>query len=141
MDNDDFERVWHFTFGVQRLSVLADAIALWMESRIAPRSKESTNGYVHRAEIAHAFFAAGHGDASAEVAYARIVESIKCLEEQHASFLAGPLAESIPSHLEATQHLLCSYADLIERLDYSGAENDARSLRSEAEKCLALQKK
>lgn len=126
MDAADFEKVWYFTFSVERLKGMAAALAQSMAQRGARQPGAG---------------AAGAAQASAELKadYLRLLDAIGDLQRQHAQFIAGGLRGSIAAHLAATEQVLNACSDIVGRVDYPGAGADAQSLRSTARKCLALQ--
>ncbi len=137
LNEKDFEKIWHFTFGEQRLVGLTTAIALWMESQTPPSFRRACP-HTRLKAVALAYFAT-HEDTALSTSYIQVLESISMLEKNHSTFLAAPFADNIATHLANTQHLLTAYSDILKTLDYPGAESDACSLRDEAKKCFSLQ--
>lgn len=137
LDTQDFERIWHFTFGVKRLVGLTAAIAQWMEIQTPSISEGSTTMHRCPANVAKDFFTR-NDDAALRADYIRILESISILEEQHSAFLVAPFEADITVHLADTERVLNAYSDILEKLDYPGAQSDALSLRGAANKCLTL---
>jgi len=138
MDDSDFEKIWHFTFGVQRLSVLVSAISRWMQSGGSANAGHA-GPLAEWAAVADAYFDAQHTDEAFRRDYSRVLASIRKLEHDHAAFLADKLQGNIMPLLAETQQVLDAFSAIVESLGYPGAQTDAQSLRGEARKCLALQ--
>lgn len=138
MDYNDLEKIWHFTFGVQRLNVLVSAISRWMEGG-ASMAGANAGPLAESAVVANAYFDAQHTDQAFRHDYLRVLASIRKLEHDHAAFLADKLRGNIVPHLAETQQVLDAFSLMVEKLGYPGAQLDAQSLRGEAKKCLDLQ--
>jgi len=138
MDYNDLEKVWHFTFGVQRLNGLVSAISRWMEGGASLACANA--GPLDESEVvANAYFDEQHTDQAFRHAYIRVLASIRKLEHDHAAFLADKVQGNIAPHLAETQQVLEALSFMVEKLGYPGAQLDAQSLRGEAKKCLDLQ--
>jgi len=138
MDYNDLEKIWHFTFGVQRLNGLVTAISRWMEGGGSTAGAKA-DPLAESAAVANAYFDAQRTELAFRHDYLRVLASIRKLEHDHAAFLADKLQGDIAPHLAETQQVLDAFSTMVERLGYPGAQLDAQSLRGEAKKCLALQ--
>jgi hypothetical protein len=137
MDAIDFEKIAHFTFGVQRLKGLVSAISQWMEGGEAHESGDPP-ARTEPAAVASAYFEARHTDEAFKLDYIGVLAAIRKLEQDHAISLAHQFQGDIAPQLAETQHVLDAFSSMIEKLGYPGAQLDAQSLRGEAKKCLAL---
>lgn len=137
MDAIDFEKIGHFTFGVQRLKGLVSAISQWMVG--GSNEATSANPPAAPEAMANAYFDAQHTDETLRVDYIRVLAAIRQLELDHATALANKFQGNISPHLAETQQVLNAFSTMVEKLGYPGAQLDAESLRGEAKKCLALQ--
>lgn len=127
MNAADFEKVWYFTFSVERLKGMAASIARSMAQHGAqPAAQE------------HAPFDRQLHDPGLRADYLRLLDAIGTLQREHARYLAGGLQGSIAPHLASTEQVLNACADIIEKIGYPGAVADAQSLKGTARKCLAL---
>lgn len=110
-DANNFERVWFFTFAVQRLGRVADAVAAWM----------------------------GGMPPSPQRADRELMVLARRLGDQHASFLARPAQGDIGALLAEAQTALQHFAATLDALPaYPAAAAEAAALRREAARCAAL---
>lgn len=138
MDAIDFEKIAHFTFGVQRLKGLVSAISQWMENGGDAHEPGDPHAPTEPVAVASAYFEARQADEAFKRDYIDVLASIRKLEQDHASSLAHQFKGDIAPHLAETQYVLDAFSAMIEKLGYPGAQLDAQSLRGEAKKCLAL---
>lgn len=133
-----FERIWFFTFGVQRLNGAADAVGKWMATGVVTPGSARGVDFAQCERAARAWFGARPGRAGGD-AFCAALASARALTMTHAAFLRQHARGDLDSLLVQTAAALQRFADVLDQLDvFPAAASEAAALRAEAARCDGL---
>ncbi|NHZ62858.1 hypothetical protein [Massilia genomosp. 1] len=142
ISSDELERMHRAIFSVQRLKGMAHVLSVWMANGTMSAWEGGAVSLAGCEAVARAYFAARPGRAALPQAYCAALHDAGQLEQAMAEFLAQGMPGGrgdLAALLERAGGALNVLAGLLDQLpDYPGAADDARALRSEAGRCLAL---
>ncbi|HEX8610240.1 MAG TPA: hypothetical protein VF800_03060 [Telluria sp.] len=139
ISSDAFERIHRAIFSVQRLKGIAHVVSAWMANGAMSAWEGGAVSLPDCEAAALAYFEARPEQAALLDEYRAALQVVGQLDDAVAGFLAQGAQGDPAALLERAGTALEAFAGVLGRLpDYPGAADDARALRGEAGRCLAL---
>lgn len=138
-ESGNFERIWFFTFGVQRLNGVADAVGKWMTSGASAAGNAKHIQFDQCEAAARRFFGDRPHLAAVADDYFTALGEARRLTGHHASFLERRADGDIGSLLADAINALNGFAAVLDQLPgYPTASAEAAALRHAAVRCASL---